>query len=84
MQSVKLKMLKNDYPVISYCLSNVDGETRKLLRQCEHEVIEDVCLQRCGHCFEGPFLLLGERLVTGVSHEEILVKILNQRMEKQE
>jgi uncharacterized protein YuzB (UPF0349 family) len=64
---------------ISYCLSNVDGKLRKKLRHSNYHIIEDVCLQRCGHCYNGPFLVVGERLVTGASHEEILNGLSSER-----
>ncbi len=66
-------------PAISYCLSNVDGKMRKKLRHSNYSVIEDVCLQRCGHCYDGPFLVVGERLITGASHEEILDGLSSKR-----
>lgn len=71
----KLERSSADPPAISYCLSNVSQETRRRLKCSGRVVIEDVCLQRCGHCFGGPFLLVGERLVSGASHEEMLQSI---------
>lgn len=61
--------------VVSYCLSNVDAETRALLRQSGLQVFEDHCLQRCGDCLLGPFLLLGETMVQGETHEAILEQV---------
>lgn len=60
---------------INYCLQNIDPATRALLRTCGHSVIEDVCLQRCGRCYDGPYLVVNGAVVTGESHQEILEKI---------
>lgn len=60
---------------VSYCLSNVDAETRRWLRQCEFSVVEDHCLQRCGDCLLGPFLLVGNTMVQGESHEMIMARL---------
>jgi len=59
-------------PVINYCLSNVDMVTRHVLQQSGFDVIEDLCLQRCGQCQEGPYLVVDGEVVTGTSHGEIL------------
>lgn len=58
--------------VINYCLSNVTAETRRQLRGLEHVVVEDFCLQRCGDCFAGPFLLIDGQLVRGESHAQLI------------
>lgn len=58
--------------IISYCLNNVDAETRDKLLHCDLIVVEDFCLQRCGRCFDGPFLLVDDTMVIGASHSTIL------------
>ncbi len=65
--------------LISYCISNVDGETRAMLNRCDIEVVEDMCLQRCGVCFDRPFLIADDEMVTGNSHNEI-VRMLGTRL----
>jgi uncharacterized protein YuzB (UPF0349 family) len=63
-------------PTISYCISNVDDETRRFLQSCGLPVIEDFCLQRCGRCYDGPFLIVDEELAVGASHSAILEVIM--------
>ncbi len=58
--------------VINYCLSNVTAETRRQLRALDHVVVEDFCLQRCGDCFAGPFLLVDGQAVVGESHAQLI------------
>lgn len=60
---------------ISYCLSNVDADTRRMLRASGLLIFEDHCLQRCGDCLLTPFLLLGETMVRGESHDVILEQV---------
>jgi uncharacterized protein YuzB (UPF0349 family) len=67
--------LQPECPVINYCLSNIDEVTRTLLRRSEFEVVEDFCLNRCGTCYEGPFLVVEGRLFTGESHQAILEQV---------
>ena len=43
-----------------------------MLNRCDAEVVEDMCLQRCGVCFDGPFLIADDELVIGNSHDEIV------------
>lgn len=67
-------LVEPDHPcqLISYCISNVDLETRAMLKRCAAEVVEDMCLQRCGVCFERPFLIADDEVVIGNSHDEIV------------
>lgn len=59
-------------PLISYCVNNVDDAARALLRAHACEAAEEHCLQRCGACYEGPFLLLDGQFFSGPSHRAIL------------
>lgn len=61
----------NRCPVIEYCLSNVDAETRRLLAGTA-DAREATCLEHCGRCYEGPFLVVDGRVETGPSHEAIV------------
>jgi uncharacterized protein YuzB (UPF0349 family) len=56
----------------NYCLRNVTPEARARLRQSPHHVIEDFCLQRCGDCEQGPFLVVDGALVAGCNHLTLL------------
>jgi uncharacterized protein YuzB (UPF0349 family) len=60
-------------PTISYCLSNVDDATRHMLQTYDGacKVIEECCLQRCGYCYDEPFLVVDDQLVRGSSHAAI-------------
>ncbi len=61
---------------ISYCLNNVDARTRQALRTCALSTVEDMCLQRCGECYAGPFLVSDGQSVTGATHAAILEQII--------
>jgi uncharacterized protein YuzB (UPF0349 family) len=60
--------------VIEYCLRNVDGGVRDRLAAVETdaEVVERRCLQRCGECYRGPFLVVDGALETADSHAALL------------
>ena len=62
-------------PEINYCLNNITPQVRDLLRASGLHVIEDICLGRCGDCYESPFLIIDGKLVSGCSHEQILRSI---------
>lgn len=59
-------------PLLSYCVNNVDDAARALLRAHACATAEEHCLQRCGACYEGPFLLLDGQFFSGPSHHAIL------------
>lgn len=61
--------------LVEYCLSNVPAPARALLQACGLPVREDSCLQRCGCCYDGPFLVVDGEIVEGASHREILEQI---------
>jgi uncharacterized protein YuzB (UPF0349 family) len=62
-------------PVVNYCLNNVTAEVRRQLPALDLVAVEDYCLQRCGDCFAGPFLVVDGKLITGASHAQILCKV---------
>ena len=61
--------------LVEYCLSNVPTPARAMLQACGLPVREDSCLQRCGCCYDGPFLVVDGEVVEGASHREILERI---------
>jgi uncharacterized protein YuzB (UPF0349 family) len=61
---------------IEYCLNNVDAEARRLLVARGPGVIETSCLQRCGQCFAGPFLVVDGDLIDGASHAALLARVV--------
>lgn len=61
---------------IEVCLNNVDAVTRQRLLASGLALIESSCLQRCGHCYAGPFLVIDGRLVAGPSHQQIIDKMI--------
>ncbi|RIK34885.1 MAG: hypothetical protein DCC55_32030 [Chloroflexi bacterium] len=68
-------------PVINYCLNNVTADVRRQLDALDLTAVEDYCLQRCGDCFAGPFLVVDGRLVTGDSHAQILRNLYSNQNE---
>jgi uncharacterized protein YuzB (UPF0349 family) len=57
--------------VIECCLNNVDRETRDRLA-ARDDAREAACLDRCGRCYAGPFLVVDGTVATGESHAAIL------------
>ncbi|WP_121821736.1 DUF1450 domain-containing protein [Halostella salina] len=57
--------------MIEYCLRNVDGAARERLRRRD-DTRERVCLDRCGRCYAGPFLVVDGRVETAESHRALL------------
>ena len=63
-------------PVINYCLKNLaTPQTRTLYRNSGFCVVEDFCLQRCGQCYAGPFLVIDGKEVTGESHQVLIEQL---------
>jgi uncharacterized protein YuzB (UPF0349 family) len=62
--------------LIEYCLNNVDAGARRALAGCGLEVRERPCMQRCGKCYEGPFLVIDGELKEGGTHHGILRRVL--------
>jgi uncharacterized protein YuzB (UPF0349 family) len=60
---------------IEYCVNNVDAPTRARLAACGLPVEESSCLQRCGHCFAGPFLVVDGALLDGAPHLALLAQV---------
>lgn len=58
--------------VVNYCLNNVTADVRRQLNALAQVVVEDYCLQRCGDCFAGPFLVVDGKLMTGASHAQMI------------
>jgi uncharacterized protein YuzB (UPF0349 family) len=58
--------------LIEFCLNNVDADTRRILLSHAPMVKEQPCLQRCGRCYEGPFLVVDGELREGESHQDML------------
>lgn len=61
------------------CVSNVDAEARALLAESDVDVAESYCLDRCGQCYEGPFLVVDGTVVQGESYEAVLDKVTADR-----
>ena len=66
--------------VINYCLKNIASpQVRAMLRSSGFCVVEDFCLQRCGQCYAGPFLVADGQEVTGESHQAIINQLWKQQ-----
>lgn len=57
------------------CVNNVDVSTLDRLGDADVEVTRQHCLQRCGVCREGPFLVVDGAPTRGDSHEAILTAL---------
>lgn len=56
---------------IEYCLGNVDPDARRRLRS-RSDAREATCLDHCGRCHAGPFIVVDDDVVEGPTHEAIL------------
>ncbi|RBI60474.1 hypothetical protein DMJ13_19445 [halophilic archaeon] len=54
---------------MEYCVDNLPNDLRAALPA---ECVGWPCLQRCGLCYDEPFLAVDGELVTGDDHEELL------------
>lgn len=61
--------------MIEYCLNNVDAEVRTRLRALDDRTIERPCMQRCGDCWSGPFLVVDGERRCGSSHEVLIDRL---------
>lgn len=62
--------------IVEYCVNNVDDETRALLLNAGLLAGESSCLQRCGSCYAGPFLVVDGEMIEGATHRELLRQVL--------
>lgn len=60
-------------PTIEYCLNNVSAATRNRLTELNCTV-ERRCLQRCGTCYDGDFLVVDGACKAGKPHADLLVE----------
>jgi uncharacterized protein YuzB (UPF0349 family) len=58
--------------LVEYCLNNVDVATRAALWASGLAVEESSCLQRCGQCWAGPFLVVDGEVIVGAPHLALL------------
>lgn len=68
---------------IECCRSNLPPDGRKELISSPHRVRETICLDRCGTCYDDPFVVVDGELHTGTSHRDIL-RSLDQDSEESE
>lgn len=57
--------------VVEYCLGNVDPAIRRRLRS-RPDAREAACLEHCGRCDAGPFLVVDGTVRTAGNHGTIL------------
>lgn len=70
--------------LLECCLSNVSSDGLAALKSSEHKLNETICLDRCGVCYDQPFLIVDGELRTGESHQEILGSIESDSREQEE
>ncbi|MFB6218827.1 MAG: DUF1450 domain-containing protein [Halobacteriaceae archaeon] len=61
---------------VEYCLRNVDAETRRRLEESDCETVGKRCLQRCGDCYRGEFLVVDGAPEFGDDHADVLPAVL--------
>lgn len=59
---------------IEYCIQNVSSDVRCRLEASEFDVRAEVCLQRCGDCFDTEFLVVDGTPIEG-DHERLLASV---------
>lgn len=70
--------------LLECCLSNVSSDGLAALKESEYKLNETICLDRCGVCYDRPFLIVDGELHTGESHQEILDSLESDRREQEE
>jgi uncharacterized protein YuzB (UPF0349 family) len=58
---------------VEYCLNNVGATARDRLSDLDCTV-ERRCLQRCGNCYRGDFLVIDGELATGRPHATLIAE----------
>lgn len=62
--------------LIECCLSNITSEARIALDQVDHEVRETICLDRCGPCYDQPFLVVDGEIYTADDHHDLIESLI--------
>lgn len=70
--------------LLECCLGNVSSDGLAALKDSEYKLNETICLDRCGACYDRPFLIVDGELRTGESHEEILDSLENGTQRQEE
>lgn len=58
--------------LLECCLSNVSSDALVAMNESEHEIRETICLDRCGACYDQPFLVVNGELQRDKSHRDLL------------
>jgi uncharacterized protein YuzB (UPF0349 family) len=70
--------------LLECCLSDVSSDGLAALKNSEYDLNEKICLDRCGVCYDRPFLIVDGELHTGDSHKEILNSLESNSQEQEE
>lgn len=57
---------------VECCTNNLSMDEWADLRESEIGVDQQYCLQRCGVCHDGPFMIVDGEMVRGESYDELL------------
>lgn len=57
---------------VECCVNNLTPDGRETLDGSERDVRFSFCLDRCGRCYETPFLVIDGEPVSGDSYDEVL------------
>ena len=58
--------------LVECCLSNVSSDARITLNESTHDVRETFCLDRCGVCYDRPFLIVDGEFHDGGEYHDFL------------
>lgn len=58
--------------LVECCVHNLTGGTGGAIDRSDPELRVSFCLDRCGTCYDEPFLVIDGEVTTGQSYEEIL------------
>lgn len=56
-------------------MSNLTSDGRKVLDESDNDVRLSFCLDRCGQCYDQPFVVADGDLVTGNSYQDVEQKL---------
>jgi uncharacterized protein YuzB (UPF0349 family) len=61
--------------LIEYCVSNVTATERRRLEDADVDANARMCLEQCGRCYSGPFLVVNGERRQGQSHRDLLATL---------
>lgn len=62
-------------PLVEYCMANVSASTLERLQRSDCSTRATMCLDHCGECCSGAFLVVDGEFREGASHRSLLADV---------